>query len=339
MSERASIERTLKGLFQSGDLDDGRADRWDSLRESGLVHPFHAGALTWSEGALILELASRYAPGVPIAENIVASYFLAAYDKPLDMRRVTWADPSLSALELDAETVRGAAKLVPHAAVSSHILCEADSAAGRTLLCVEMRAVEALPGQNAAGEPRDDLRLSHATAVVLAPISQPLGPLFFMAALARSVQMVSLSEVVLELSLEHARTREQFGQPIARFQAVQHQLASLGCQIAAAGTAVALANRAIDREKSPTVSAESARLVASAKLRANELARTAISVGHAVHAAMGFTREHRLHRYTRRLMSYRAELGHERLHSRLIGEHLRTRGADALWDDLISSGS
>lgn len=339
MSERASIERVLNALFARGDLDDGRADRWDALLEHGLVHPFQAGAEHWSEGALILDLASRFAPGVPLAENIVASYLLRA--KPLadGVRRISWADPGYSDLTFDGHSVLGSASLVPHAAVSSHLICEASQGEARVLVCVELRGVEAHVGENAAGEPRDDLRLKAAPAVLLETFEGAHGPLFFVAALARAIQISSLGETVLTMCLSHASTREQFGQPIARFQAVQQQLATLACQVAAAQCSVQVASLAVDRVELGALDIQARMAISSAKIQAGKLAEVAISVGHAIHAAMGFTREHRLHRFTRRLMSYRAELGPERVHARLLGERITVRGAEALWDDLIRGGA
>ncbi len=338
MSERASIERILSALFAKGDLDDGRADRWDALREHGLVHPFQSGAERWSDGALILDLASAYAPGVPLAENIVASYLLRAHDSSLEARRLTWADPSTSRLLLDGDHVSGRALLVPHAAVSSHLLCEARVGDGQALVCLEMRGIEALGGENAAGEPRDELLIQRAPARVLGPVVPSPGSLFFVAALARSIQMVSLGRAVLEMSVEHARTRVQFGQPIARFQAVQQQLASLACQVAAAECAVQAASLALDDAAFAALDTQAKHAISAAKLQVGTLAEQAVAIGHAIHAAIGFTREHRLHRYTRRLLSYRGELGPERAHARLLGEHMIARGPDMLWNDLVRGG-
>ncbi len=338
MSDRASINRVIAGLFARGDLDDGRADRWNGLCEHGLAHPFQSGAERWSEAALILDIASAFAPGVPLAENIVSSYLLRATAPSPELRRVTWADPCTSALVLEAGAVSGRAALVPHAAVSSGLLCEVTSGEDALLVLMEMRGVEAHAGANAAGEPRDDLVIDRAPSTVVLRLTSAPGPLFFMAALARATQMASLGEAVLSMSLEHARTRAQFGQPIARFQAVQHALAGLGCQVAAARCSVGVASAAVDRV-GPEVLDQPARMaISAAKLQAGRLAEEAITVGHAVHAAMGFSREHRLHRFTRRLMSYRAELGHERVHARLLGERIRSRGPDSLWDDLVRGG-
>lgn len=338
MSERASIERTLAALFAKGDLDDGRADRWEALREHGLVQPFQAGAEHWSEGALILDLASAYAPGVPLAENIVASYLLQAGHEELKPQRITWADPTYSTLSFAKDQVSGRAKLVPHAAVSSHLMCEVSLGEARALVCMEMRGVEALAGENAAGEPRDELVIEDAPASMITNFEPALGPLFFVAALARAVQMVSLARRVLAMSIDHAQTREQFGVPIAQFQAVQHQLAMLACQVSAADCAAQHASLALDRASLTALDPQILRAISCAKIEAGKLAELGISVGHAIHAAMGFTREHRLHRFTRRLMSYRGELGHERMHARLLGEHVVARGAQALWNDLVTGG-
>ncbi len=303
MSEHeAAIARTAQRLFSAGDVDDGRAELWDALRESGFAHPFHAGAKRFSEGALILAHASRYAPGVPLAENIVGSYVLGAYGVPLDMRRVTWADPLCSTLRLQGNSVHGLARFVPHAAVSSHVLADVSSVDGIALVCIEMRAVEGRSGANAAGEPRDELTFRGAPARVLRGGLDGPSELLWLGALARALQMTSLCERVVELCVEHAE---------------------LARDVAMAQTAVSEACRAVDEEG--PASHTTARRVAMAKIEATRSANLAIAVSHAAHGAAGDAPEHAIHRFTRRLMSYRAELGDERFHARFLATQPNTQ--------------
>jgi uncharacterized protein YqeY len=298
----AAIARTAARLFGSGEVDDARAELWDALRESGFAHPFHAGAKRFAEGALILAHASRHAPGVPLAENIVGSYVLSAYGEPLDMRRVTWADPLCSTLRLQHGSVHGLARFVPHAAVSSHVLADVSGVDGVALVCIEMRAVEGHASVNAAGEPRDELTFRGAPARVLRSGLDGPSELLWLGALARAVQMTSLCQRVVERCVEHAE--------LARAATV-------------AQTAVSEACRAVD-EAGPA-SHTTARRVAMAKIEATRAANLAIAVSDAVHGAAGDAPEHPIDRFTRRLMSYRAELGDERFHARFLATQPNTQ--------------
>jgi alkylation response protein AidB-like acyl-CoA dehydrogenase len=96
----------------------------------------------------------------------------------------------------------------------------------------------------------------------------------------------------------------QFGRAIGKFQAVQQMLALLASHAAAAAAAVDLGCDGL-------ACGDGLPEVAVAKSRAGEAAGFAAEIAHQVIAAMGFTLEHPLHRYTRRLWSWRDECGNE----------------------------
>jgi alkylation response protein AidB-like acyl-CoA dehydrogenase len=139
-------------------------------------------------------------------------------------------------------------------------------------------------------------------------------------ALFRAAQMAGAIEAALALSTRYANDRVQFGRPIAKFQAIQQQLALLAEQAAAASVAV-----------------ESAAIaVAAAKIRAGEAAGKVAEIAHEVQRAIGFTHEHSLHRLTRRLWSWRDEFGTESHWSRELGRVVTAAGADALWPTITA---
>jgi acyl-CoA dehydrogenase len=136
--------------------------------------------------------------------------------------------------------------------------------------------------------------------------------------------------------VQFALDRVQFGRPIAKFQAVQHNLASLAGEVAAAGAAADAAAEAIAGHGlgSALVTAE----IAIAKLRVGEAAGTGAAIAHQVHGAMGFTYEHSLHHATRRLWAWREEFGNETHWATQLGHMVAEVGADALWP-FITQGS
>jgi acyl-CoA dehydrogenase len=65
----------------------------------------------------------------------------------------------------------------------------------------------------------------------------------------------------------------------------------------------------------------------------------ATRIAHQVHGAMGFTYEHRLHHYTKRLWSWRDDFGTEVYWNTLLGRKALEVGGDGLWPFLTRLGS
>ena len=103
-------------------------------------------------------------------------------------------------------------------------------------------------------------------------------------------------------------------------------------EAAAAAVACAAAGRAADRRGLHDAGFE----IGSAKVVCGEAAGTGAAIVHQVHAAIGFTDEHPLHLFTRRMWSWRDAAGAERVWARRIGEAALARGGDALWPDLTA---
>jgi alkylation response protein AidB-like acyl-CoA dehydrogenase len=74
--------------------------------------------------------------------------------------------------------------------------------------------------------------------------------------------------------------------------------------------------------------------IAAAKIRSGQSAGRAAELAHQLHGAIGFTDEHELHLFTRRLWSWRDEYGSESYWSARLGEVLVQGGADDLWKAL-----
>lgn len=201
---------------------------------------------------------------------------------------------------------------------------------------------------NIAGEPRDLVRLGEGSGAARltagARFTAEEAPLLLAAAFLRASLMAGALETVLTLTVRYAQERVQFGRPIGQFQAIQHQLAQLATEAAAALQASTAAAMAIDREGRAGEGGLAGAMqraafeIAAAKSRVGEAAGRAAGIAHQVHGAIGFTEEHRLHRSTRRLWSWRAEAGSEAFWNERIGAGVMARGADALWADLTARG-
>jgi alkylation response protein AidB-like acyl-CoA dehydrogenase len=76
--------------------------------------------------------------------------------------------------------------------------------------------------------------------------------------------------------------------------------------------------------------------IAAAKARAAEAAGIGAGLTHQIHGAIGFTYEHSLHYFTKRLHAWRDEYGGESEWNERLGRHLAAAGADALWPTLTA---
>jgi alkylation response protein AidB-like acyl-CoA dehydrogenase len=109
---------------------------------------------------------------------------------------------------------------------------------------------------------------------------------------------------VLELSVEYARTREQFGRPIGSFQAIQHKCADMLVAVEAARSATYAAAWSID------AGAQDAHLLACmAKAYCSDAYRAVAGQGIQIHGGLGFTWEQDLHLYFKRARACEASFG------------------------------
>ena len=316
---------------------------WDALEESGLPLTWVPDTLGGAgaemiDGFAVLRVAGRSAAPVPLAETLLAGWLLAqarieAPAGPMTLAPV-YEDGHIA---LTGRTLRGRARHLPYARNARHIVVLAAEAGTPTVALVAADGLAITQGTSLAGEPRDTVSFDGATALATGPApALDMPGLVRLGAAARAQQMAGALEHILDQSVQWSLDRVQFGRPIAKFQAVQHNLAALAGEVAAAGAAADAAAEAIALHGigGELVAAE----VAIAKLRVGEAAGTGAAIAHQVHGAMGFTYEHSLHHATRRLWAWREEFGNETHWAARLGKMVAARGADALWP-FITQGS
>ena len=115
------------------------------------------------------------------------------------------------------------------------------------------------------------------------------------AATLASAEMLGAADRVLAMTVEYAKTRQQFGRAIGAFQAVQHQCADMLLLTESARSATYFAAWALS-ENAP----EAPRSVSMAKAYCSDAARDVCHRGVQVHGGIGFTWEHDLHLYLKR---------------------------------------
>jgi acyl-CoA dehydrogenase len=77
--------------------------------------------------------------------------------------------------------------------------------------------------------------------------------------------------------------------------------------------------------------------VAAAKVRVGEAARDGAAIAHQVHGAIGFTEEHVLQRFSRRMLAWRDDFGSESIWAARLGSMVAAAGADALWPTISAA--
>lgn len=318
----------LQRLFERN-LDDAAQARaregewlpelWAEIEEMGLplalLSEEQGGfGLSAAEAGEALRMLGSFAVPLPVAETMAANRLLAQAGLPL-------ADGAASPARGDDLSVRdgrwtGTVARVPWA---DHLDCLA-LAVGDTLYRVPRSGwTIADTGHALTGHPRDTIALDWA-----ADASAPL-PHDALAegATVRAFQIAGALEAALDLTLEHTGTRVQFGKPLSKFQAVQHELAKLAGELACATAAADLAAEALARGDIAGV--------AAGTLRAREAAGNGAAIATQLHGAIGFTREHRLHLYTTALWSWRDEFGGQVHWARLLGKVALDAGAEGYW--------
>ncbi|NMM90810.1 acyl-CoA dehydrogenase [Rhodococcus sp. SRB_17] len=134
-----------------------------------------------------------------------------------------------------------------------------------------------------------------------------------LALVALASEQVGAAEACLDMSVEYAKVREQFGRPIGSFQSIKHRLADMLVSLELAKAAVLDAANADERSTDElTIAASIARVMAS------DAFTYAAEESIQIHGGLGFTWEHPLHRYFRRAMSDALLFGNCEVHREVI---------------------
>ena len=323
------IEQTADDLFaaESGGARQALAEGawperlWQTFAEMGLAQaalPEDAGGAGLAAGLAVMRAAGRHAAPIPVAETMVGALLCHAAgvetpDGPLTVYAPATGEP------VDVSST--APQRVPWARFAS--IAVIANPGGRLALYMPVGVLE---DSNLAGEPRDDVTQAVPLLAVDAPPRAADAPALM--ALARAAQLRGAMEQVLAMTVAYASEREQFGRPLRRFQAIQHHLAEIAGEAAAAGAAVDAAAQA----GTPFA-------FAAAKARASQAAGTVARLAHQVHGAIGYTVEHDLHHWTTRLWAWRDECGNEAHWWQVLGSEAARGGGAALWPTMVTAGA
>jgi acyl-CoA dehydrogenase len=287
-----------------------------------------------ADACALLGAAGAFAAPVPLAETgLLAGWALACAGLEIPAGPATVAvGHHDDVLEMTGSPgswrLRGLLHRVPWASDSERIVAIVARGAEYLVVSVPSASTTIEPGRNLAGEPRDSVLLEDVAlpddAVATAPDGVTPDAMLLRGALARAALIAGALRRVSDLTVRYTGERQQFGRPIARFQAVQHHLVRIAEQTQASTMAVAVAAEN-ESDMLPFFD------VAAAKIVAGEAASIASAAAHQSHGAIGMTKEYELGQLSRRLWSWRDEFGSEQYWSRELGRSLVAEQADALW--------
>jgi len=272
---------------------------WASLEGAGFVDAMLSeeagGAGLDVAGALpLLEQCGAAALPVPLGSTMLLRGWLAGQGGASGAGAIT-----LAAAPGRHEADQLVARDVPLGQAADHVLLEVDGTL-RLMPCADAATLRP------AVEGRAGLRADLAWSASALSRAQPVAGFDWRAvgAWLGAAHSAGALGRLLEWTLRHARERLQFGRAIGGFQAVQHQLAVMAEEVAAARASVRLGCGGAGGLPH--------RLSAAlAKARTAEAAVRCTAIAHAVHGAMGVTAEFDLQLLTRRLHDWRLAFGTE----------------------------
>lgn len=340
-----SVARVFETLctdafLHSAEQGEWLAGHWQTIEDLGLPSALlseEAGGfgMERSQSLELLKLAGYFAVPLPLAETMLANMRLAeagfkvgagvsvialpCESKPLNLVRQS-AGWSLTGEVPNVSWGRRADRAGIPCRYRDELL----------LVEVPRDAWRVVPRQALDGSPLDNLLLDVSLPdEAVMHCTRGLDTFIADDAAIQVLLMAGALRRVLELTVQYAGERAQFGKPLAKFQIIQQNLALLASQTCAAYAAADLVIRALsdDRGLMP---------VAIAKSRAGEAASICCGLAHQLHGAMGFTAEHRLHFFTKLLWTCRDRGGNEAYWSRCIGQQLAQVEAEQLWPYLSS---
>jgi alkylation response protein AidB-like acyl-CoA dehydrogenase len=311
------------------------AKLWHKMAEQGflgVIYPEDAGGLGLGLvelAALAEEMGRALVPG-PWLSTLTAGAAIEAAGSKKHLAEIAagTAKGTFAMLEASAswdpqavamQGLKGVKMFVPDADVADFLVVAARKGSDLALYLVDAKsvAIEPMPAMdltrrlskvtfdNAEGE------LLAVGSAALAAIEKALD----ISTIALCAEMTGGMQRTLDMAVEYAKTRKQFGKPIGEFQAVQHQCADMlvwteSSRSGAYGAAWALTEGAPEARTAVSV----------AKVYASDACREVGNRGVQVQGGMGFTWENDVHLFYRRAKASEICFGDASFHRERIAK-------------------
>jgi alkylation response protein AidB-like acyl-CoA dehydrogenase len=348
-SARAFLDEHAKPAHVRALWDDPRGESetlWKEMAQLGwlgLALPEDAGgsALGLVETSILQEELGRAACPSPYLPTVLAATAIDRFGSAAQRHRWLAAvaaggaratvalmeralDWSAAAVQTRAEerggkvVLTGVKQFVPWAHVADVVLVPARAGAEVAVFAVEASAPGVSVTPLTAMDP--GLRLCTVTldgAAVAGEARLPSpGALPFLlqrAAIGAAAEMLGAARRCLDMAVDYAKVREQFGQPIGSFQAIRHKCAEMLLEVENSHAAVYYASWSLEH------GADDGPLAASiAKAYVGDAARKVCGEAIQVHGGIGFTWEYDLHLYFKRAKALESLYGDADFHRELI---------------------
>lgn len=332
--EKLLADNITQELLLASEESGWFAPLWELVDSSGFAYaaaPEAAGGADacWDDLYSVIQLCGRYALPLPLPEAILANWLLAVSGMECLGGALSFA--AEHDLRWSGQGLTGSVCQVPWGRHCDHIVAIVAGESPTVVVLDPRAATDCTLTTNLAAEPRDNFTYANYSPLASGQSGAGLDAAVLLrgGAMLRSAQIAGALDSTLSMAAQYTSDRVQFGRPIGKFQAVQHQLAVLAEHTAAA------------RVSAQSAFAESTSSVAVlpamvAKICTSEAASIGGSVGHGVHGAIGFTQEYALHTLTRRLWAWRSEYGSSTYWSQKLGAAVCNEGSAAFWPTITS---
>lgn len=330
------------------------SEMWQKLAEQGwlgLIIPEKYGGveLEFQDLAILLEEMGRYMLPGPYFSNVVLGG-MSIMDSGTEEQKqeylprlaegqiiVTLAlnEPSgrwdaegiqLSATENgDNYTLNGTKLFVPNAHVSDYIVVAARTGSGENdislfIVSSQTNGVNQTLLKTIASDRQSEVsfdNVSVSSSSLLGEKNQgwkTIEKVLQWGAIGKCAEMSGGGQSVLDMTVEYAKQRTQFGRPIGTFQAIQHHCANMATDVEGAKFITYQAAWML----SEGLPAD--REVAMAKAWVSDSYKRVCALGHQSHGAIGFTKEHNMQLYSRRAKAAELAFGDSDLHLDKVAE-------------------
>jgi alkylation response protein AidB-like acyl-CoA dehydrogenase len=337
------------------------------------IDPGYGGqGLGMIEMALMLEEMGRVAyPGPYFATSVLAANVIAASGQANQMARylpdiargqttatLAFIEDALawtpSGVKLRAEqhggeyVLSGTKRFVPFGHSADLVLVAARTGAGEdgtTVFAVDGHAsgLRQTPNQEMDHTSRTSTLVLDGVRVgadaVIGEVGhgwRVLGPTMQRAAVGAAAQMLGAARRCMEMSVEYAKVRHQFGQPIGMFQAIKHACAEMLLEVENANSATYYAAWALDAQ-----SPDAPLAVSAAKAYVGDASRKVCGSSIQVHGGIGFTWEYDLHLFFKRAKHFEPLYGDADFHReqalRFVLDREASRSTEARKEPALAS--
>jgi alkylation response protein AidB-like acyl-CoA dehydrogenase len=313
------VRSTAREFLAGRSTVDGMA-LWKEIVElgwTGLTVPEAHGGLgaDFTDACLIAEELGAAAVATPFASTVAGASAIARFGSKaqrerwlpgvVEGRSIAHAGGDLTATPSgDGYVVSGRAMFVPFAAEADDLMVVVTTPDGPAAALVEAgigcERLDVVGNEPVYRVTFEDVRVAADEVLPDAATAY--------ATVLTCAEMVGGAQAVLDLTVDYAGQRRQFGAPIGSFQAVQHHCANMAIDVLGSRFATYEAAWQLGTDEDASLA------VGTAKAIVSDSYQRVCALGHQVHGAIGFTAEHELHRYLRHATAAALKYGDAEFH-------------------------